>query len=905
MRFIMILFFINIIKDYKNVEEYKARLLKVLVKTHRQIDSLRQENSSPLLLDYPYSFENFSSPESKLIPKKIWNDPEIWKFTKGVANEYFETALFRGLNRVAAAEFEYKILIRDWTGGWRYKPMRGKVIMFSDIQLSRLIWHVKGSRAILAYGEYGKGVGKFKYPQGIEIVFPHVFVADPGNRRVVHLKFKLLPEGSLAHGYPYALEWVGVIEKRNGKNLFAPFSPSDIAYSNNGTPDDSTDDLIYVGSINDNFILKFRFNDLELLGQIGFYEELFDDIQYYPFIPSIYGPVSIAIGQNQGKHTNEIYATGYFKNEIYRIIDSLDYNGRVRVKKLKLPGQPISIQTDYWGYVYVADKTNDKIIKIYPDLHDTIWTYGGHGFGVGKFNKIRDIYILGGQVVVTESWTDNSGISYFWIQGIFEDNTPPKAKILSPPDSTYINGEISVIGKVEDNIGIKGWTLSLIPYSNFQTSEFLNSGSGEILYDTLFLWNTDSFSQGLYYLILNAEDEYGNFASDTHLLYIGEPPPVLTISGKGKEPGKFRLPCDVTVDSEFIYIADSQNDRIQKFKKTGEFVWTIGKTGKNKGEFIQPDFISYFEGKIFVSDRNNSRVQVFDTKGNYLTEFGGKNLFNQTGGIAFDKDKNIYVSDIHNHRINVFDSLFNYKGSFGEYGDTLGKFNQPHGIFILDTLIYIVDRQNNRVQVFNLEGKFIKVMGEEGSERGKFSHPYDLVIDRDTSLYVSDQHNNRIQKFDKFGNVLLEIYGEKLNDSLKQPKGLSIDEKFLYVMDTYNNRLVLFPLKIGYGVDSLAKYNVKPGDMLVLYDKGKIYFILNIKGEGKEIKTFGGSGSGKGYVEIKIFDILGRRMGYLLKGFYPEGKMKVLLNKDLKTGVYFLKGEISGNRVRKKFIIFR
>jgi len=48
----------------------------------------------------------------------------------------------------------------------------------------------------------------------------------------------------------------------------------------------------------------------------------------------------------------------------------------------------------------------------------------------------------------------------------------------------------------------------------------------------------------------------------------------------------------------------------------------------------------------------------------------------------------------------------------------------------------------------------------------------------------------------------------------------------------------------------------------------------------------------------KIFDILRRRIGYLLKGFYLEGKIKVLLNRDLKRG-YIFKGETSCNNMGK------
>lgn len=892
---ISFLFGINILpEDLKNIYS--------ILKTHRLLESLCIKKSSPSLQEYPYPYESFKFPQSQFVPKKIWSDPEIWKLTKGVCEEYFENPIFQNIFGIAAADFNYKM----WSVAKnQYIDLKGEVVIFSDPVSCRLIYHVKGSNSIKAYGSYGDGCGKFKYPQGIEIVFPHVFIADPGNRRVVHLKFLTYPQGSPLPGYPYALEWVEEIKYWEGKEIFSNFSPSDVAFSDNGTPEDSTDDVLYITDNNEGVIWKISFSTYEILAQIGGVYRIFENVPFKNIWLNL--PISVAVGKSDGKNNKKIYIAEKFGERITMFLDSSVSQGQpwdYRCKRIKISGRPLSVQTDYWGYVYVTDETHDKIIKIYPDLSDTIWTYGGHGTGVGKFNSIKDMYIKGSEVGVTEWWTENSGISYFWIEGIMEDNIPPETKIISPPDSTFVNGRVPIMGNIEDNISVKGWALYYAKIESPGKKELISSSTGEKIQDTLAIWNTEGMEEGLYYLYLIAEDIANNFAWDTLLLYIGEPYPKVYFGIFGREKGEFRLPCDLVSDRDFIYVCDTQNDRVEKFDRNGNFILSFGKHGKGEGEFMQCNFTTFKSDKLYVSDEYNHRIQVFDSNGNFLFSFGNKSIFNQVGGLDFDNEGNIYVSDMHNHKIRKFSSQGNYITSFGEYGSEPGKFNQPHGIFIHDSLIYIADRQNNRVEVFTLNGKFLSLLGGEGEERGKFKHPYDLVLDFDTSLYVSDQHNNRIQKFDKFGNVLLTIYGDKLPDSLKQPAGLWADDKYLYVADMHKNRVVVYPLKISGG-DPLSMFKVPPGGMFVFPNpsKGKIYLVINIPDE-KEAGIFGRFKDGFNHVEISVYGVSGRKIGDILKGYYPAGKKLIVWNpKGLSSGTYFLYGNI-GNYVSRKKIVF-
>nr|NCS16718.1 6-bladed beta-propeller [Microcystis aeruginosa G13-12]NCT52052.1 6-bladed beta-propeller [Microcystis aeruginosa G13-03] len=61
---------------------------------------------------------------------------------------------------------------------------------------------------------------------------------------------------------------------------------------------------------------------------------------------------------------------------------------------------------------------------------------------------------------------------------------------------------------------------------------------------------------------------------------------------------------------------------------------------------------------IYVADTNNSRVQVFDSGGAFQSTFGsfgsGNGAFDTPRGIAVGSGGNIYVTDTGNNRVQVF-----------------------------------------------------------------------------------------------------------------------------------------------------------------------------------------------------------------------------------------------------------
>src|SRR5262249_31622942 len=109
-------------------------------------------------------------------------------------------------------------------------------------------------------------------------------------------------------------------------------------------------------------------------------------------------------------------------------------------------------------------------------------------------------------------------------------------------------------------------------------------------------------------------------------------------------------------------VADSGNDRIQKFDSNGTFLTTWGSTGSGDGQFKVPQDVAVdASGNVFVTDTasgGNNRIQEFTNSGAFIRKWGclgsGDGLLNASLGLAVDGSENVFVADSENNRIQKF-----------------------------------------------------------------------------------------------------------------------------------------------------------------------------------------------------------------------------------------------------------
>ena len=249
-----------------------------------------------------------------------------------------------------------------------------------------------------------------------------------------------------------------------------------------------------------------------------------------------------------------------------------------------------------------------------------------------------------------------------------------------------------------------------------------------------------------------------------------------------------------------LYVADRDNDRIQKFDGNGNFILAWGSQGSGNGQFKKPQNVAIDSlNNIYVADHDNDRIQKFSSSGNFLLKWGslgtGDGQFKHPIGIAVDTLDNIYAADLDNDRIQKFDSAGNFLLKWGSFGTTDGKFKKPQDVTTdSSNNVYAADGDNDRIQKFSSSGNFLLKWGSQGSDDGELKHPQDVTVDSLGNVYVADRDNDRIQKFDSAGNFLLKWGSQGIGDGqFKKPYSVTADNSDnIYVADSDNDRIQKF-----------------------------------------------------------------------------------------------------------------
>ncbi len=77
-------------------------------------------------------------------------------------------------------------------------------------------------------------------------------------------------------------------------------------------------------------------------------------------------------------------------------------------------------------------------------------------------------------------------------------------------------------------------------------------------------------------------------------------------------PGKFSRPEDVTVDLVgSIYVIDAELNHLFKFSSQGDELQSFGESGSNDNQFLNPHGVAYFNNTVYVADTGNNRIVRF------------------------------------------------------------------------------------------------------------------------------------------------------------------------------------------------------------------------------------------------------------------------------------------------------
>jgi len=355
--------------------------------------------------------------------------------------------------------------------------------------------------------------------------------------------------------------------------------------------------------------------------------------------------------------------------------------------------KPQGVAVDVRGNIYVADTGNFKVKK-FDGQGNLVCSSGSAGDGHGQF------YVAAGLTVDPEGkiWVVDAGKSTVQVFVAERDDAP-----------------------------------MLTPASPLPTMEFLKEMPG-----------------GAVAITFNNR-AWGILGDSLSTLGVDD---VRTIGSRGSKPAFFKNPRGIAVDGQGnFWVADTGNDRLQKFSRDGNLLHVIGKSGSGEGEFHSPSGIAVSpKGNLCIADTGNKRVQVFNARGAFIGSFGKKGKLagqiNEIVDIAVDGAENLYVVDRGNDRIAKYDSDGRLLWEAGKTGTQDAEFREPENIVVSpDNEVYVLDAGNARIQVFDGSGRFLRKFGSEGTVSGKFRAPLGLALEEGRWLYVGDRGNNRVQVF--------------------------------------------------------------------------------------------------------------------------------------------------------------
>lgn len=135
-----------------------------------------------------------------------------------------------------------------------------------------------------------------------------------------------------------------------------------------------------------------------------------------------------------------------------------------------------------------------------------------------------------------------------------------------------------------------------------------------------------------------------------HLLTLGN-------KGGGRDEEYFFTPNDMHVAPDgSIFVGEGHSsaegtpNRVHKFDAEGNHLFSFGGWGTEPGKFRQPHGLAMdSKGRLFVADRGNNRIQIFDQEGNLLDVWY---QFSRNSGIYIDKNDVLYAADSESGSVN-------------------------------------------------------------------------------------------------------------------------------------------------------------------------------------------------------------------------------------------------------------
>jgi hypothetical protein len=299
----------------------------------------------------------------------------------------------------------------------------------------------------------------------------------------------------------------------------------------------------------------------------------------------------------------------------------------------------------------------------------------------------------------------------------------------------------------------------------------------------------------------------------------------------------FGHPQDVHVGFDgYIYIADTENDRIVKLDQAGNFIQQYGGV-KHPSKLSQDQLFRLLATGNSIIYKKGTQDETF------VPIYTAPDIYDTTHIIILDTvmtDTGIIIVPIDTFRVDTSGTIYEgiasnplpfsgyaiyYACDFTRSQITQFLFNEPFTIHNLGTVIpkgyklgetyyplgiftYLTPTGFNLIFCQFLDYYSVQLLdGEDFSPviprtdsssiywQGTFGQAEDVTVDEHGNIFVVDSKKDSVLKFSKNGVRILSFGSQGTGGKeFQSPKGIAYYNKIVYVADTGNNRILRFML---------------------------------------------------------------------------------------------------------------
>jgi DNA-binding beta-propeller fold protein YncE len=443
----------------------------------------------------------------------------------------------------------------------------------------------------------------------------------------------------------------------------------------------------------------------------------------------------------------------------------------------------------------VADTGNNRIKKF--ALSGALqWEVGSFGNQVGGFSNPRDVGVdRAGTIYVAD--TANRRIVKLAADGTWLGSWkgPASDPIVSPMGVTVSN----------DLVYVADAGRQVVRVFNTSGTEIRVIGSDGAC-QMAPLRDVDADRAGNVYV--------ANYTANTVLKFSSTGSCLAVWGAKGSQPAQFKNPYGVRVardpvtGSQMVYIADSNNGRIQEFSRGGQHTASIGSLGTypEPGTFASLRRVAVSaDGDVWGADLWQGRLERFDrsTQGYSYAETIGTgpaplqedHVFNEVRGIDLAADGTIWATDSVNQRLVHMGADGRILGACGARGWGIGEFNWPRDVAVDPATgnLWVADTKQSRLQVLRPDCGGVAILSSSGSGRSNVDWPDAVAIRAsDGVAVVADTNNDRLSVWNVATRAPVFTFDGGPHGSFNAPRGVWLDPStgHVWVADSLNDRIV-------------------------------------------------------------------------------------------------------------------